>query len=163
MITQESLDVKRKIVYFAWAEAGCYPVRTMDKNGTEGFSERLAELIGSEPVATFAKRCGVPESNIRTYLQGKRPRVDRLVLIADGAGVSLEWLATGRGDKFGEAPVLGSLQGRGNVLLKAIGGLEDEAEKAALLDEFQARVQKEKQFSDMKRQLGRGGRRKKIV
>jgi len=58
--------------------------------------ERLRLLIGSEPVAAFARRCGLSESVLRTYLKdGRMPRLDKAAAIAAAAGVSLGWLAGG--------------------------------------------------------------------
>lgn len=66
----------------------------------DDFPRRLRECIGDEPVAAFARRCGFSEGLIRAYLKdGKRPGMDYLVRMADAAGVSLEWLATGREPK----------------------------------------------------------------
>ncbi|MDD3553245.1 MAG: helix-turn-helix transcriptional regulator [Deltaproteobacteria bacterium] len=61
------------------------------------FKDRLKQCIREEPVAAFARRCGLPEATIRSYLNGKKPVYDKLVRIADAAGVSIDWLATGRG------------------------------------------------------------------
>ncbi|MEF8727175.1 MAG: helix-turn-helix domain-containing protein [Accumulibacter sp.] len=58
--------------------------------------ERLRLLIGSEPVAAFARRCGLSESVLRTYLKdGRMPPIDKAAAIAAAAGVSLGWLAGG--------------------------------------------------------------------
>ena len=66
-----------------------------------GIGERIKELRRSgESVAGFARRVGVPEANIRTYLyNGMCPRADKLVRIAAACGVSVDWLATGRGER----------------------------------------------------------------
>lgn len=55
-------------------------------------------------VSAFARRCGIVESTLRTYLNGAQPSTDRLVAIADTAGVNIAWLAAGRGPKKGAAP-----------------------------------------------------------
>ena len=66
-----------------------------------GIGERIKELRRSgESVAGFARLVGVPEANIRTYLyNGMCPRADKLVRIAAACGVSVDWLATGRGER----------------------------------------------------------------
>ena len=57
---------------------------------------RLRLLIGSEPVAAFARRCGLSESVLRTYLKdGRMPPLDKAAAIAAAAGVSVDWLAGG--------------------------------------------------------------------
>lgn len=59
--------------------------------------ERLQSLMDGDSIAAFSRRCGVPESNLRSYLRrGVKPGLDHLVAIADAAGVTVEWLATGR-------------------------------------------------------------------
>lgn len=63
----------------------------------DGIKERIKLAISNESINAFAKRCGLRESTIRNLLKGTTPGVDKVVLIADTAGVSLEWLITGRG------------------------------------------------------------------
>lgn len=60
---------------------------------------RIKELIGSEPVTTFAKRCGISESLLRQYISGSVPGLDKAAQIARTAEVSLEWLAVGEGER----------------------------------------------------------------
>ena len=61
------------------------------------FVARLQEIIGNESVSSFSRRCAPGESVIRSYLnEGKQPRMDYLVSIADAGGVTIDWLATGR-------------------------------------------------------------------
>lgn len=57
---------------------------------------RLQALIGKESVSSFARRCGLAESVLRTYLKdGRMPPLDKAMAIAATAGVSIDWLATG--------------------------------------------------------------------
>lgn len=65
--------------------------------------DRLRLAIGDEPGNAFARRAGVAESVLRKYLAGAQPSADRLVAMADAAGVSIEWLAAGRGPRKGAA------------------------------------------------------------
>lgn len=61
-------------------------------------SARLQALIGSESVSSFARKCGLAESVLRTYLRdGRMPPLDKALAIAVAAGVSVDWLAKGRG------------------------------------------------------------------
>ena len=64
------------------------------------FAARLRQLIGEGTVSHFAKRCDLAESLLRKYLQGDSvPGTDKLVRMAEVAGVSLRWLATGGGEQ----------------------------------------------------------------
>ena len=59
---------------------------------------RLKLLIGDHSVAFFARKCGMAESVLRTYLNDRRmPSLDKAWAIAAAGGVTLDWLATGRG------------------------------------------------------------------
>ncbi|MDN7124858.1 helix-turn-helix domain-containing protein [Pseudidiomarina sp. 1APP75-32.1] len=61
-----------------------------------GFSCRLKQAIGKRSVHSFAKSCGISDSLIRKYLAGSLPGLDKALILAREAGVSLEWLATGQ-------------------------------------------------------------------
>lgn len=62
------------------------------------FAARLREIIGEGSVSKFAKKCDLTESMLRKYLLGDSvPGADKLVRMAQIAGVSLRWLATGEG------------------------------------------------------------------
>jgi len=62
------------------------------------FAVRLREIIGEGAVSQFARKCDLAESMLRKYLQGDSvPGTDKLVRMAEVAGVSLSWLATGKG------------------------------------------------------------------
>ena len=68
-------------------------------------AKRLSEVLGNDSIASFSRRSGVPESNLRSYVKrGIKPGLDHLVAIADAAGVNIAWLAAGRGPKKGAAP-----------------------------------------------------------
>ena len=63
--------------------------------------DRLQSLMDGDSIAAFGRRCSVPESNLRSYLKrGVKPGLDHLVAIADTAGVTVDWLATGREPKL---------------------------------------------------------------
>jgi hypothetical protein len=65
---------------------------------SEGLIERLriaAKAAGSATKLT--ELAGVPLRTFNDYLAGGKVPVDRLVAIADSVGLSVEWLATGRG------------------------------------------------------------------
>jgi phage repressor protein C with HTH and peptisase S24 domain len=65
----------------------------------ERLADRLRLAMGSESVNAFAKRSGLGESLLRSYLAGSAPGLDKAARIAKAAGVSLEWLATGKGPR----------------------------------------------------------------
>lgn len=59
---------------------------------------RLKVLIGDHSVAFFARKCGLAESVLRAYISdGRMPSLDKALAIATAGGVTLDWLATGRG------------------------------------------------------------------
>lgn len=61
------------------------------------FIQRLRAIIGDDSVSAFARRCGLTESAIRAYFSGKRPTMQNLAAMANAAGVTIDWLATGQG------------------------------------------------------------------
>lgn len=67
-----------------------------DRNAST-LAGRIAITVGGMSGLAFAKKCGFSDSLLRKYLEGSIPGADKLVLIADAGGVSVEWLATGRG------------------------------------------------------------------
>lgn len=70
---------------------------------TDGFVDRLRELIGGESVLSFARMCEIPESSLRNYLNGRIPGIDIVSKISVATGSSIEWLISGRGSKSGTA------------------------------------------------------------
>ncbi|MGZ8363166.1 MAG: S24 family peptidase [Caulobacteraceae bacterium] len=67
----------------------------------EGFGARLREAIAPEKPTTFAARIGVAQPTLFKYLkppQNFSPSLDIITKIALGAGVTIDWLAMGRGD-----------------------------------------------------------------
>lgn len=62
------------------------------------FHERLKIAINVESVNAFAKRSGISEGTLRTYLSGASlPGLDKLIAISDAAQVNIEWLTLGKG------------------------------------------------------------------
>lgn len=72
-----------------------------DKN-LKAFSGRLRRaIVPHYSVASFAKEIQVSPSGLRKWLAAKsEPSRDNLIAIAEKAGVSLNWLATGEGEMF---------------------------------------------------------------
>ncbi|MFN3375187.1 MAG: helix-turn-helix domain-containing protein [Burkholderiaceae bacterium] len=112
---------------------------------------RIRESIAEEPVAAFARRCDIGESLIRKYLAGSEPSATNLVKIADAAGVSLDWLATGRGPKRREytektpqnqtlAPLASGPHARRWQKIIELVEAMPEHESSAIVEEFFARA-----------------------
>jgi hypothetical protein len=74
----------------------------------ETLADRLQMIIGSESVASFARRSGVGESVLRKSLTGASPNSNNLVLMADAGGCYVDWLACGRPPIMRADPVAGT-------------------------------------------------------
>lgn len=60
------------------------------------FSDRLKEVIANEGIRAFARKCGLSEGAIRSYLSGETfPTLDRLAQIAQATKADPMWLAFG--------------------------------------------------------------------
>ncbi|MDR1889560.1 MAG: helix-turn-helix domain-containing protein [Zoogloeaceae bacterium] len=71
-------------------------------------AENIRSIIGDDGIRSFSRKCGIGHGQISEYLNGKRPPGLRHALaIARAAGVSLDWLATGR--EFTATPVTARL------------------------------------------------------
>lgn len=67
---------------------------------TEQAARRLKDAIRvAGTVQAIADRSGVPKGTINRYLTGGEMKAGSLVALADATGVSVEWLATGRGPR----------------------------------------------------------------
>lgn len=66
---------------------------------SDALTNRITEVVGSSKVSWFARECGFGESLLRKYLAGAQPNALNLVAIANAAGVTVDWLATGRPPK----------------------------------------------------------------
>lgn len=65
------------------------------------FIDRLEEIRAGRSKSALGREWGVSEGGIRQYLSGNsEPTRPKLIQIAEGSGVCLEWLATGRGPKY---------------------------------------------------------------
>jgi phage repressor protein C with HTH and peptisase S24 domain len=64
----------------------------------ETFGDRLYKIIGSESARTFALKAKLTPAAFHKYLKGQsEPTRPVMNIIAETAGVNLEWLSTGRG------------------------------------------------------------------
>lgn len=71
-----------------------------------GFAQRAKEAMAPEKLTAFAARSGLPQGTISKYLSAggtAGPRLDIVAKMADALGVTLDWLAYGRGDGPDEA------------------------------------------------------------
>ncbi|ETS32026.1 helix-turn-helix domain-containing protein [Photorhabdus khanii] len=60
------------------------------------FGQRLREAMQDEPIATFARRCGLSETAIWSYLGGLTyPSIDKMAALAHASNTSIEWLILG--------------------------------------------------------------------
>lgn len=67
----------------------------------EGFAQRAREAMFPEKITAFALRTGLPQGTVSKYLSAggsAGPRLDIVARMAAGLGVTLDWLAFGRGD-----------------------------------------------------------------
>lgn len=70
-------------------------------NHENDLASRVKECVGNQSVSGFARQCGgMAESTLRNILSGALPRSDHLTAIAVAAGVTVDWLATGKGVKY---------------------------------------------------------------
>mgnify|MGYP005806698427 CR=1 FL=1 len=66
--------------------------------GKETFAERLEMAIGTTSVRAFASAIDLSEGGLRKYLRGQSlPQIDKALLMARQANVSLDWLISGEG------------------------------------------------------------------
>lgn len=81
--------------------------RSIREKESSDLPPRLKKVIGDEPVAAFARRAGVSESSMRSYLSGeKSPGMDALHAICSAGGVSIDYLVTGKNHDEAPANVL---------------------------------------------------------
>ncbi len=87
------------------------------------FIERLRTTFDNESMADVARRLKIPHATVRNYYQGRLPAPEVLIKIANETGVSLNWLLTGRGEKYAGqvAPI-----GLGRFLEEKIGQIIDQ-------------------------------------
>ncbi|HCO78260.1 MAG TPA: transcriptional regulator [Rhodocyclaceae bacterium] len=136
-----------------------------ESDTASGLPARLRECIADETVSSFARRCQLPEATIRSYLDGKKPVFDKLVKIADAAGVTVDWLATGRGPRSRaelmkteenqrDSASLDALAGpharRWAKLIELVESALNPEEAEALLNEFLARARQQAELAELR-------------
>jgi len=76
-----------------------HPPALADPKGHEAFAERLRHVIRETgTILALSEKAGVSDSTIHLWLRDSEPSREKLVNLAEAAGVSVEWLATGRGE-----------------------------------------------------------------
>lgn len=64
--------------------------------GSEGFPQRLEQVVGRRSLKEFGLHCGLSEGVLRKYLKGESlPTIDRLEAIARTGEVDPGWLISG--------------------------------------------------------------------
>ncbi|EBK0106043.1 helix-turn-helix domain-containing protein [Salmonella enterica] len=75
------------------------PDQFINMEGINRFPERLIVAMGGMTNVELGGLCGLSEATVRNYRKGKNyPPLDKLQLIAEACGCSVEWLVTGRTD-----------------------------------------------------------------
>lgn len=67
----------------------------------QGFAQRAREAMSPEKITAFATRIGLPQATVSKIMNGGSiagPRIDIAARMAEGLGVTLDWLVYGRGD-----------------------------------------------------------------
>ncbi|MCU8068186.1 XRE family transcriptional regulator [Shewanella sp. SM32] len=65
------------------------------------FGERVREVVGSNSARSFARTLNISDNILRKYMDGiSDPSRTNLIAIAEAGGVTVEWLATGKGPKY---------------------------------------------------------------
>jgi transcriptional regulator with XRE-family HTH domain len=80
----------------------------MTAKGLEAFHQRLRQAIGNESESSFAQRADIAKSGLNRVLNGGTPTLGLLIAIANTAGVSIDWLASGKSlSLVKDIPVIG--------------------------------------------------------
>lgn len=73
-----------------------------DLERDDTFHARLRKILdGERSSSSFAKRAGISQSGFHRIEKGGDPTLKTIIAIANAAGVSVQWLATGEGDRQG--------------------------------------------------------------
>lgn len=75
--------------------------RPIPCNESDGLGKRIDEIIGAESKRAFARRCGFSDGLLNAYIkEQKTPGLAHFRAMAEAGGVTLDWLATGKGIKY---------------------------------------------------------------
>ena len=64
------------------------------------FIARFIEACGTDEPAKIQRLLQIPYQSAKNYLQGRLPKTEKLIAIAERTSCSIHWLLTGRGEKF---------------------------------------------------------------
>ena len=73
-------------------------------------SSRLSELRGGDSVSAFARKVGINQQTMDTYIKGRLPPLDLCARIATIFDVSIDWLAGLSDDRGGASSVGGDAE-----------------------------------------------------
>lgn len=85
---------------------------------------RLSELRGTDSVSSFARKVGINQQTMDTYIKGRIPPLDVCIRIATTFGVTLDWLAGLSDDRAVRCGA--AYSGDSGILLSKIHDLEIE-------------------------------------
>lgn len=88
---------------------------------------RIKSVVGEEKKRAFARRAGISDTALRSYISGSRkPKREAIEGIARAGHVSPDWLATGKGEKSRQAYVtLSAGGGKTNTSLLAMQAMAE--------------------------------------
>lgn len=125
------------------------------KSYLKGFPGRLREMIGDESIRSFSRRCGISETTMRGYLEGKNiPTLEKVILIVEAGGAidaSVEWLSTGKMSANSNL----NFTPRTIKTVEMIDSLSDEKQREILLriESLHRADQRDQALSEMKEML----------
>ena len=111
--------------------------KELESLSLQTFKDRLYHLLETvkaergESRNAFGLRSGVKENNLRKYLQGTTPYIDKVTAIANAAGFSVGWLLTG------EEPMRTKLEDT-NIASNTAYAMGTDMIKIPLVDIYQA-------------------------
>jgi transcriptional regulator with XRE-family HTH domain len=89
---------------------------------TNDFLQRLKYCAAQcTSAAAFARKCGLKPNVVQRYYDGSEPTLSKLVMLAKGANVSIDWLATGKEVQNEDVQAQKGVEDRKNPLSGLIG------------------------------------------
>lgn len=74
---------------------------SIKKSKDDGFAARFVEACGTHEPAEISRFLGISYQAAKNYLEeGRYPKAEILIVIAERTGCSIYWLLTGKGKKF---------------------------------------------------------------
>lgn len=89
---------------------------------SDAFPARLKEAIGDTSVRAFSRKADLSEGVVRQYLSAKsEPSRSAVLSMSKTAGVRLEWLVEGTGEKWRDQGGRGNMNANGAVGIIQVG------------------------------------------